>query len=68
MPKPNPLKASEVNMAMEVAVYIPGLRRPLYGVVTGKVREAGGWRIQVVVYRRHEKRTIWVDLDQIVPW
>ena len=68
MPKPNPLKLSECKPGLEVAVYIPELTRPLYGVITRAWRERAGTRVQLVVYRRHEKATIIVDLDQIVPW
>jgi len=67
----NPLRYEEVTEYMEVAVYIPGLSRPLYGVVKGKWETFGPnpqARIQVEVFRFNQTAMIEVDLAQIVPW
>lgn len=72
MPKPNPLKFAEVEIDMAVAVYIPGVREGLRGVVTGKLKRGKSERVIVHVARRThgklEEATIEVDLAQIVPW
>jgi len=66
----NPLRYDEVAMDMEVAVYIPGLSRPLYGSVVGKWSQTKPTkeRVNVLVWRKGQSRVIEVDLAQIVPW
>ena len=69
MPKPNPLRLSELTVDMEVAVYIAGLERPLYGLVKSwHIDKKLGARVVVEVSRYHERANLTVDLGQIVPW
>lgn len=66
MTRPNPLRIGELTVDMEVAVYIPGLERPLYGLV--KAWDAKTKRVSIEVSRKHRVARIEVDLAQIVPW
>jgi hypothetical protein len=66
--KPNPLRLTDLSVDMEVAVYIAGLGRPLYGLVKSWRHTKTGDRVLTEVSRAHKVVNIEVDLEQIVPW
>lgn len=53
----------------QVAVYVPGVRRPLYGVVVKAWRERQrGIRVIATTYWNNQKRNVEYGIEQIDLW